>query len=494
MDSQNENRNGLPHGWATGTLQNLIGPDGLFIDGDWVETKDQDPNGDVRLIQLADVGDGEYRNKSKRFLTSAKAQELGCTYLKPSDVLVGRMPDPLGRSCIFPGDIKPSVTVVDVCIVRTGEHSVDHRWLMHTINSPQFRVSVAELQSGSTRKRISRGNLSTLNLPVPPLPEQRRIVAKIEELFTKLDAGVKALNEIKAQLKRYRQSVLKAAFKGKLTKEWREVHKGELEPASTLLERIKEERKRKLGNKYRELPPIDTSELPELSEGWAWARVADIGEVETGTTPPKTRAEYYGKDYPFFKPTDLNSGYYTKVSEDGLSLKGMEQARLLPAKSILVTCIGATIGKTGFIRKEGGSNQQINAIIAENHILPEFIYFICISSQFQKEIVDHASATTLPILNKKKFEVLTSPIAPFREQQEIVSEIERCFSVADAIEKTVEQGLARSERLRQSILKRAFEGKLVPQDATDEPAEKLLERIKLAREMNADKEKKHPRR
>src|SRR5512139_4103654 len=110
----------LAEGWAISSLGGLVGADGLFTDGDWVETKDQDPHGDVRLIQLADVGDALYRNRSVRYLTSAKAAELGCTYLRPGDVLVARMPDPLGRACIFPGDSKPSVTAVDVCIIRPG--------------------------------------------------------------------------------------------------------------------------------------------------------------------------------------------------------------------------------------------------------------------------------------------------------------------------------------------------------------------------------------
>src|ERR1700732_4875466 len=101
----------LPPGWAEASVADLVGYDGLFCDGDWVESKDQDPAGDVRLIQLADVGDGDYRDRSNRFLTSAKASDLRCTYLQTGDLLVARMPDPLGRVCIFQGDPKPSVTV-----------------------------------------------------------------------------------------------------------------------------------------------------------------------------------------------------------------------------------------------------------------------------------------------------------------------------------------------------------------------------------------------
>src|SRR3954471_20871970 len=108
------------------SLADLVS-DGLFVDGDWVESKDQDPNGDVRLIQLADVGDGTFRDRSNRFLTSNKARHLNCTSLVAGDVLVARMPDPLGRAAIFPGSNRPCVTVVDVCIVRSGKQGVHHR-------------------------------------------------------------------------------------------------------------------------------------------------------------------------------------------------------------------------------------------------------------------------------------------------------------------------------------------------------------------------------
>ena len=108
----------LPDGWSLETIPDLVGDNGVFSDGDWVESKDQDPDGNVRLIQLADIGDGFYRDRSNRFLTKEKAIELNCTFLETGDVLIARMPDPLGRACLFPGDKKESVTVVDVCVVR----------------------------------------------------------------------------------------------------------------------------------------------------------------------------------------------------------------------------------------------------------------------------------------------------------------------------------------------------------------------------------------
>ena len=171
----------LPSSWKEISLGDVVGESGLFVDGDWVESKDQDENGDVRLIQLADVGSGEFLDKSSRYLTSTKAAELRCTHLRPGDLLVARMPDPIGRACIFPGTHQPCVTVVDVCIVRPDPYLVDARWLMWVSNSPQFQWQIGRFTTGTTRKRISRSNLQKLLLDLPPLAEQKRIAAILDK-------------------------------------------------------------------------------------------------------------------------------------------------------------------------------------------------------------------------------------------------------------------------------------------------------------------------
>ncbi len=157
------------------TLSEIVGEDGVFVDGDWVESKDQDVNGDVRLIQLADIGDGNFINKSNRFLTTKKAKELNCTFLEPGDLLIARMPDPLGRACIFPGLETPCVTVVDICIVRPDKNMATTVWLKFMINSFDFRNTINKFITGTTRQRISRGNLNKLKFKLPPLEDQIRI-------------------------------------------------------------------------------------------------------------------------------------------------------------------------------------------------------------------------------------------------------------------------------------------------------------------------------
>lgn len=342
------------------------------------------------------------------------------------------------------------------------------------------------VKRGTTISGVTKKQLTELKFPLPPIHEQHRIVTKIEELFTNLDSGIENLKRVQAQIKRYRQAVLKQAFEGKLTAGWREANKDQLEPVSGRIDETNRE-----GNSG---PLPGTTKLPKLPPSWQWVKVRDIGKTITGNTPSKKIEKYYSnKKYPFFKPTDLNNGYYVTDSADGLSVEGILEARPLPKKSILVTCIGATIGKTGFIRLEGASNQQINAIVTYNNIIPEYIYFACTSTMFQKSIHDNASSTTLPILNKTKFENLIFPMCSYLEQQKIVEEIEHRFSIADRVEEMVEQNLRRAEHLRQSILKKAFAGKLVPQDPTDEPASVLLERIRVEKEKSASKEKQRKR-
>jgi type I restriction enzyme S subunit len=260
-------------------------------------------------------------------------------------------------------------------------------------------------------------------LALPSIDEQKNIVSKLEELFSDLDKGIEQLKTAQQQLKVYRQSVLKWAFEGKLTNE-----------------NVKE---------------------GELPKGWKVLKVKDIGKIETGTTPSKANSEYYSNDYPFFKPTDLEAGINTRVANDNLSKKGIEHARFLKTNSILVTCIGATIGKTGLIRVDGACNQQINSITPNDFLIPEFVYYQVISKKFQDSIKENAAATTLPILNKSKFEKLDFIFAPFEEQKQIVQEIESRLSVADKLEETINNSLQQAEALRQSILKKAFEGKLV---------------------------------
>ena len=281
--------------------------------------------------------------------------------------------------------------------------------------------------------------------------------------------------------KKLRQKILDLAIHGKLVPQ-----DPNDEPASVLLERIKAEKEDliKEGKIKRSKKSAKTSDTPhyenvpfEVPEGWVWTIVGEVGEVITGSTPSKDIAEYYGGDIPFYKPTDLDLGINTNSASDTLTIEGYNLSRKLPVGSILVTCIGATIGKTGLISTEGACNQQINAIIPSSLITSTFLYYSCISEYFQKEIRNHASATTLPILNKNNFTKLPIPLPPLSEQQRIVKEIERWFALIEQIEQSKADLQTTIKQTKNKILNLAIHGKLVPQDPNDEPAIELLKRI-----------------
>lgn len=223
---------GLPEDWKLHTLDEIM-HGSLFSDGDWVESKDQDPSGSVRLIQLADIGEGVFRDRSNRWLNEPTAEKLGCTYLHKDDILIARMPDPIGRTCLMPYLESLSVTAVDVCILRPNPNSLFAPWLMWRINSPSFRIKVEALQSGTTRKRISRKNLSTIPIALPPLEDQKQIVAVIEERFSRINAAKASLERCLQRCGILRRAVLATAFSGRLVEQ-----DPSDEPASVLLERI----------------------------------------------------------------------------------------------------------------------------------------------------------------------------------------------------------------------------------------------------------------
>ena len=224
----------------------------------------------------------------------------------------------------------------------------------------------------------------------------------------------------------------------------------------------------------------------EVPSSWVWTTLGDIAEIITGNTPSKDIKEYYSGNIPFFKPTDLEQGIHTKYSKDRLTPLGFEQSRKLPANSVLVTCIGATIGKTGLTTVEGTCNQQINAIIPTSAILAKFLFYVCISDYMQHEIKANASATTLPILNKANFSKIAITIPPLQEQSRIVKSIEHWLSLVDCIEKNKDNLQRTIKEAKSKILTLAIHGKLVPQAPTDEPASELLKRINPKAEITCD--------
>lgn len=422
----------LPTGWSVAMVSELIGAEGLFVDGDWVESKDQDSSGEIRLTQLADVGDGEWRDRSDRHMTAEAAERLHCTELEVGDVLVARMPDPLGRACRFPGDAMRCVTVVDVAVIRPGPRGVNADWLMWSINSPLVRTRIEALQAGTTRKRISRKNLGGIEIAVPPVAEQERIVAAIEEAFSKIGAGEDSLQTIRQRLKRMRDAVLAAAFHG-------------LDFSTECVA---------LCDEIVDCPHSTAAFLPEGRP------CVDTTCIEPGRVV-LDRLRY--------------------VSDDTWQER---VRRLEPAEGDVVFAREGTIGTA--VALPGGLNpclgQRVMLLRPGASVLPRFLEQVMMSQQVKEQYAPLVAGSTAPHLNVRDVKRLLLPAPPHSEQVRMLAEVDRQVSFIEACERTVNAGLAQSTALRRSVLKAAFEGTLVAQIPSDEPAALLLERIRNERE------------
>ena len=325
--------------------------------------------------------------------------------------------------------------------------------------------------------------LEKSTIPLPPLAEQQRIVTKIEELFSQLDAAVEALKKVRAELKRYRQAVLKYAFEGKLTEEWRK--KNPPLPIEMLR-----------GNGY--LSPLskegkkEFDDLPELPEGWVWTKLEEIAAFN-----PKFHGEDIIKDIEVsFLPMrcveeltgHIDLSITKKLSEVRKGYTSFSEGDVLFAK--ITPCMEN--GKVAIVHDLkngiGFGSTEFHIIRPFESVLRYFLFFFLIQEDLRKDaqrnMTGSAGQLRVPVGYMQQISI---PLPSLSEQQQIVSEIERRFSVADEVEKTVGACLQQAQRLRQSILKRAFEGKLVPQDPNDEPASVLLERIKLSKKSKDSK-------
>lgn len=389
----------LPRGWTETTLARLM-DGGLFVDGDWVETKDQDGDGEVRLTQLADVGEGYWRNRSNRSMKRESAMRLNCTYLEKGDVLVARMPDPLGRACIFPGDTRPAVTVVDVCVLRPHSGSANSKWLMWFLNAPPMRAKILALQSGTTRKRISKTNLGSLTIPVPPVAEQQRIVEVIEEHFSRLDAAEASLRVALQKLGRHHFATVLA-----------ETHRG-----GGRLTKLK-----------HVVDVLDSQRVPINSK----AR-----EIRKGAIP------YYGAtgqvgwiDKPLFDE-DL-----TLLGEDGAPF--LDRLR---AKAYVIS------GPTWV-------NNHAHVLRARPGVITNrFLAYALNCVDYQR----YVNGTTRLKLTQGAMKEIEIPVPSVDHQAIIVEKIDRAISANEHMQESIAAAFQKTRSLRRSLLGAAFSGRLGP--------------------------------
>ena len=318
-----------------------------------------------------------------------------------------------------------------------------------------LRKTIQDMGSGTTFKEISAKKFGAVQVTIPPLVEQEHIISRIEELFSQLDASVAELKTAKERLRVYRQAVLKEAFEGRYSRAWRKNHP-EYSPQNDLY-----------SIKFTEPIFKDTSGdeneiCLSLPETWVKVRLGEIFEVEVGATPSRQKTEYWNGEIPWVSSGEVHFDTISRTNEF-ITQEGLKHAstNIQPVGTVMLAMIGEgkTRGQAALLHVEAAHNQNTAAIlVSKTSCEPKYVYYFLMLNYENTRRV--GSGNNQKALNKERVRALRFPFTSFEEQSLIVQEIESRLSVCDSIQKTVDTALQQAEALRQSILKKAFEGGL----------------------------------
>jgi type I restriction enzyme, S subunit len=493
-----ENRHHLPSGWANTHLED-IGMTGT-------QTVDPAKFPDT-IFELWSVP--SFPSGKPEFPTG---KEIGSTKqsLETGDVLLCKINPRINRVWyVDPNTNHPQIGSSEWIIFRTSH--IDPSFLMYRLREEGFRKELCSNVSGvgGSLTRARPQIVKKIEITIPPLNEQRRIVTKIEILQERSHRARQALDAIPPLLEKFRQSVMASAFRGDLTADWRKQHPDD-EPASVLLERIRTERRQrweeaesakmeakgkepkddKWKAKYKEPEPVDVSGLPELPKGWAWAcleqLVLDISYGHTASA----------QDQPI-GPKLLR---ITDIQDDSVNWQnvpycecGKVDTYKLHAGDIVVARTGATTGKSFLVLDPPDMAVFASYLIrlkTTNTFSARFLSLFMQSPNYWHQITTVSKGTAQPGANATILSRLTVPVPPLLELNQLTQRISEALAPIRDMRDSLISTVNRVESLNQSILAKAFRGELVPQNPSDEPASALLEQIRKEREAQISKGKK----
>lgn len=371
--------------------------------------------------------------------------------------------------------------------------------------------------------------LKKCDFPLPPFNEQKRIVAKIEELFSELDNGIAALKTVREQLKVYRQAVLKHAFEGKLTAKWREENADKLESPEQLLARIQQEREARYQQQQEDwkaavkeweaaskegkkpgkpkklatltpVPEAAKKEFPQLPSGWSYIRLGNL--IDEPTYGTSAKCDYELGDQGVLRIPNISMG---RIDDSDLKYASFDKGevdhlRLMEGDILTIRSNGSIslVGSCALINEKDTKHIFAGYLIRlrpnKKTVRSEYL-LAAMSSHFLRKQIEAAAKSTSGVnnINSGELQNLILPLPSVDEQEELISELDSMLPMINSTEFEIDQQLAKAEILRQSILKKAFSGQLVPQDPNDEPASELLARIQAEREAIKTKSTKKAR-
>lgn len=359
----------------------------LFDDGNWIESKDQSSDG-LRLIQTGNVGLGEYLDKTKnsKFISEETFARLRCTEIFEGDVLVSRLPDPVGRMCVLPPLSKRSITAVDCTIVRLDPSQCLPRFLVYVSNSSSYFEQVEAFHTGASRVRISRSNLANIEIPLPPLEVQEQIVAELDG-YAAIISGAKQIVE-----------------------NWK--------------------------------PSIDVD--PE----WEKEKLGDCVEIYNGSTPRKTDAAFWDNGtIPWFTIADVrNQGRFISSTTQKITKKALDETsvKLLPADTVLLCCT-ASIGEYAYAEIPLTTNQQFNGLVVknQNHLNPRYLFLLV--ANFKSELERMSGKSTFGFVSVGTLKDFEISVPPMGIQNALVAKFEAERSQVESATSLMESYEARTQ-------------------------------------------------
>lgn len=483
----------VPEGWVAARLADIVQPRG--------EKASPQSMPDKKFLGMDDV-----EAHTRRIVSFKNAGDLKSSAARfyKDDVLYGRLRPYLNKVVRPPFDGLASAEF----IVFSGNELIDSLFLLYRLNSSDFTSFANHLNEGD-RPRVDFAQIGEFELILPPPNEQRRIVEKIENLFAELDKGEEGLRTAKARAGLYRQSLLKHAFEGHLTADWRAANPDKLEDPETLLTRIQDERdarfKQALDDwqvaleKWRDegedgkkpakpkRPKVLQTPKQDIALPFGWAKVPlgmIVDEPNYGTSK---KCDYDAGPVGVLRipnisqgkidPSDLKSAEFTKDEIGSYELETGDLLVIRSNGSVNLVGKGALVQEqhTDFLYAGYLIRLRSNAVVA----VPRYVHLAMMSHAVRSQIESKAKSTSgVNNINSGELQSLVLSLCSVAEQVEVADRLDAKLSTLEAVEKQLDEQLARSKALRQSILKRAFSGELVAQDTNDEPASALLERIK----------------
>lgn len=463
----------------------------------------------IPVFRIQNIGRNKFIDKNINFVTEEKAEFLSKHSFKDGDIIITKLGDPLGKACFVPKKYKAGIIVADLIRVRVDTENLNPKFLVYQINSPTLIKQFDRFTKGTTRPRIKLSTARELIYNLPPLNEQQRIVDTIEELFSDLENGIKNLELARNQIKIYQRSLLKYAFEGKFTRHWRKINNPE--HANVLLKKIKKERLVKYememkkwkmdleewkesGEKVsrpKKPKPIkfnsyDKTEInTSIPKSWAYTHLNDLSNLITDGT--HHTPEYTDSGVKFISVKDI---YNEKVNFDNCKYISEDTHKNLiercnPEKGDLLITKSGTIGRLAIVPDEKFSLFVSVALVklatANLFLNNRWIYY---SVKYHIAGLNINRDIKGGILKNYHLEDLRNVkilLCSLHEQNEIVRLLDSHLSHMDNIEEQISIGMRKAKVLKQSILKKAFEGRLVDQNPNDESASELLKRIQKER-------------